>query len=275
MLLENIIIDEEFRDLLPAMDRRKELAEKIEAEGWTDEPITVWQHHNILLDGHNRYAIWQSRNDDGPQVRELKFDSREEAELWVRKHQDSRRNSTDEHKKYNIGRIHELEKKVRGAPEGNTNNRKVKPASLAGLTSTPDDKPSGDTAKRIAEEQGVSERKVYVSRDYANAIDSLDSRGVINKADVLSGNVKIPASREEAMYEPFERKAAKGRQREGNKSGGETAGRGRPNRFTENCSKPIDDAPQPRSKNETANRVAQAVGTSGRTLLDQMRPHYF
>src|SRR5690349_17927193 len=116
--LDDIIIDPEFRDFLPTMEERDRLAAKIELEGWSDGPITVWQHHNILLDGHNRYDIWKERGDDGPHIRELSFATREAAFYWIVNNQCARRNLTPEQQKYLLGRKYTAEKKVLGGDHG-------------------------------------------------------------------------------------------------------------------------------------------------------------
>lgn len=192
LTLDQIVIDPEFRDLLPAMDRRAELAAKIEAEGWSDEPITVWQHHAILLDGHNRYAIWQERGDDGPGIRELKFETREEAIHWAINNQWSRRNLTPEQSRFLLGRKYTAEKKIRGGDGSNQHARKQQMGENIPLAPGP--RTTNPTAARIGKEHGVSDHKVKQAEKYANAVDKLDAEGVVSKADILSGSVKIPAA---------------------------------------------------------------------------------
>ena len=54
--MQEIIIDEEFKSLLPALDPRTylELEENLLQNGCRDA-IVLW--NGILIDGHNRYAI--------------------------------------------------------------------------------------------------------------------------------------------------------------------------------------------------------------------------
>lgn len=198
MELHDIIIKPEFRDFLPSLKDRTALAEKIAAEGWTDEPITVWQHHGILLDGHNRYAIWQERikngiDDDGPLIRELKFDSEEAAFYWVVNNQCARRNLTPEEQRYLLGRKYTAEKSVKGGNDKVLKGRETPNPQNEGLVKG--EVKLGTTAKRIAQENNVGRATVERAEQFANAVDDLDKRGIVAKSEVLSGKVKAPATR--------------------------------------------------------------------------------
>jgi N6-adenosine-specific RNA methylase IME4 len=87
-----MIIDPEFRDLLPALttDERFTLKKAIAADGLRD-PLVVWMEQDILVDGHNRLAICKELD---VQVRTTarSFNSRGEALIWVVENQSGRRN---------------------------------------------------------------------------------------------------------------------------------------------------------------------------------------
>jgi len=54
--MQNILIDEEFRTLLPALDTQTyALLEENILENGCREPITLW--NDILIDGYNRHRI--------------------------------------------------------------------------------------------------------------------------------------------------------------------------------------------------------------------------
>ena len=60
----------------------------------------MWQHHSILVDGHRRLAIWKDQKARGvdvgdPQVKEMPFQSKSEALIWMSIHQESRRNLSE------------------------------------------------------------------------------------------------------------------------------------------------------------------------------------
>lgn len=189
--LDQIIIDPEFRDELPVYDDDG-LADEIATDGWTDEPITVWLHHNILVDGHRRLAIWKAQGGDGPQVREKHFASRDEALLWANKHQGNRRNETDEQRKYRIGRQYTLQKKVKGGYENVAAGKDESNHQNDGSIS---DGENNVTAKRMAAELGIGQSTVERAERFSNAVNDLDKAGIVPKADILSGKVKVPASK--------------------------------------------------------------------------------
>lgn len=95
--IRDITIDDEFETLIPGLseDERFRLMTAIGRDGFRD-PLVVWLNHGILLDGHNRYRIWEEsfQHDENrePSIFEMKFDDRESAIEWVIKNQLSRRN---------------------------------------------------------------------------------------------------------------------------------------------------------------------------------------
>lgn len=88
----NLIIDDEFRDLMPplAKEKRAQLEENLLRDGIQD-PLKVW--NGILIDGHNRYEIAQTHNLEFKIV-EMQFDSRDDVKLWIVKNQFGRRDLT-------------------------------------------------------------------------------------------------------------------------------------------------------------------------------------
>lgn len=89
-MIEKIIIDEEFKSLIPplAEDEYTQLEENILREG-IREPLVVWDH--ILIDGHNRYAI-AKKHDLQCSVVAYSFASRNDVIIWMAKNQFGRRN---------------------------------------------------------------------------------------------------------------------------------------------------------------------------------------
>ena len=83
-------IDEEFKNLIPKSsdDEIKQLEENILEEGCR-EALIIW--NNTIIDGHNRYKICTENNIDFKTI-EKKFNSREEAKVWIVKNQLARRN---------------------------------------------------------------------------------------------------------------------------------------------------------------------------------------
>lgn len=87
-----IAIDLEFESLIPPLadDEYRLLEESILNEGYHSwEPIVTW--NGTVIDGHNRYRICDE-HDIGFTTKEIKFDSRDAAKIWIIKHQFRRRN---------------------------------------------------------------------------------------------------------------------------------------------------------------------------------------
>lgn len=93
MDMPELIVDTEFRDLLP--QARKDEDEGLEASimmtGGPLEEISVWKGHDIIIDGHRRYAICRKHNLPF-KVREMEFSSRDQVIAWMRTWQCDRRN---------------------------------------------------------------------------------------------------------------------------------------------------------------------------------------
>ena len=90
-----IVIDPEFRDLLPPLsaDERQKLTIGINADGCR-EPLVVWAEESVLIDGHNRYAICNDLNLPFEVVTKS-FQTRDEVKMWMCRNQLGRRNLTD------------------------------------------------------------------------------------------------------------------------------------------------------------------------------------
>lgn len=87
-----IKIDPEFQKLIPplAQEELMLLENSILHDGCRD-PLVVWQGHNILLDGHNRYRICNRSKTPFATV-ELAMADREAAKAWIITNQLGRRN---------------------------------------------------------------------------------------------------------------------------------------------------------------------------------------
>ena len=90
--MTDLIVDSEFKDLIPPLEEqeRAQLEENILRDG-IQAPLTIW--NNIIVDGHNRYAIAQKHNLPFKTVAK-DFDDRHDAKIWILKNQLGRRNVT-------------------------------------------------------------------------------------------------------------------------------------------------------------------------------------
>jgi len=93
----DVVVDPELESLLRPLnqDESNKLTTSI-LRGWTDESIKVWLGHNLLVDGHNRFKVWQtalhSDPDNAPNIVELPFESIEDVKVWMVDNQLQRRN---------------------------------------------------------------------------------------------------------------------------------------------------------------------------------------
>ena len=79
--MENIIIDEEFRSLLPALDKVTfALLEENLLENGIRDPLVLW--NNILIDGYNRYSLSKKHAIPFTTVNK-EFDSRDDVLIWI------------------------------------------------------------------------------------------------------------------------------------------------------------------------------------------------
>jgi len=178
-------IDQEFKTLIRPLrkDEYLQLEINLTIDGCR-EPIITW--NNIIIDGHNRYEIC-NRLRIPYAVREMSFNTREDALIWICTNQLGRRNISEENRRYLIGKQYELEKVARKHPNVNGFNQYKKRKR-----GEPRD---GDsfrrTAQRISAEHNISTGSVQKYAIFSRALD------VVGKADpelpgkILSGTFKI------------------------------------------------------------------------------------
>ena len=179
----NLKIDPEFQSQIPPLtdDEFKQLEENILKEGKLLSPLIVW--NNILVDGHNRYAILQKHPEIYFSTMPLPFESREEVLAWICKNQLGRRNLTPEQKYYLMGKQYEAEKAAHGG------DRKSSDAKSSSLNANLID--STKTCDRIAEENGVSKDTVIRASRYMRGVEIAEELIPGLKQSILSGQTKV------------------------------------------------------------------------------------
>lgn len=186
--LANIIIDDEFqarhREL--TNEERQELMIQVERFGFR-EPLVVWQHHNILLDGHNRFDIWHTNyngdDDHAPEVVEYAFPDREAALEWIDKNQRARRNLTSNEMAVLRGREYREADKSPG-------KRNDLVTSCHEVVSKENE---------IASKHGVSPRQIKRDAKFAEAIDTIEANvGKEAVAEIVQSD-KPPVSRKQVQ----------------------------------------------------------------------------
>jgi len=170
--LNDIIIDDEFRDLLASADHeneRKQLKENIKVDGCRD-PIVVWSTDDgdVLIDGHNRLRI--CKDLEMPcQVQALDFDSRADVLRWMYENQRGRRNMTRQQLSVLRGKLYnETKKTSSGRPKSKPKTGDGKELAQSGPI-----KSTGATADIVAEETGVSRNTIKRDGKRAEMLDKI------------------------------------------------------------------------------------------------------
>ena len=196
----NLKIDPEFQNQIPPLtdDEYKQLEENILKEGKLLSPLIVW--NNILVDGHNRYAILQKHPEICFSTMPLRFANREEALAWICKNQLGRRNLTPEQKKFLIGKQYSVEHRK---PGGNGNNqhtaaaKKTAPEELCQIDTIPPTSAEASIRKQIAERNNVSESYVARSEKFMRGVEIMEQMVPGMQEKILSGQFKV---RDADMY---------------------------------------------------------------------------
>ena len=92
--MPSIQIDQEFKELIPPLleEEYQQLKQNIITANKCKNAIMLW--NGIIIDGHNRFYICVEHGIEF-EVKDLHFDSREDAKLWILENQLGRRNLTD------------------------------------------------------------------------------------------------------------------------------------------------------------------------------------
>lgn len=170
-------IDPEFKNLIPPLspEEKLQLEANLKAFGCLD-PLIVWQHQNILLDGHNRYEIC-AKEQIPYKVLEIEITNREAALSWIANHQLGRRNITPEVASYLRGKryLH-----LRGNREDNLRQNSQNGKSCLSVESNLEQDLSNgksclsvNVAKNLAAEYKVGERTIRNDAQFTSALDTL------------------------------------------------------------------------------------------------------
>ena len=182
-----IKVDPEIESLIPPLkpEEQAKLLESIKMEGCRD-PLVVWAEHNILLDGHNRFAICQELSIPF-RVTMLSFPDKDHAMLWILRNQLGRRNLSDFQFKLMVGREYELEKKVTWGGDRKSDAFKVNQFRQNGGVDS-----STETAERLAEEHNISPRTVERSADLFRSHQAVKEVAPEVARKFESEEIKIP-----------------------------------------------------------------------------------
>ena len=183
-----IIIDEEFRFLLPQLDEEtfRLLEENILEYGCRD-PLVLWD--GVLIDGYNRYRICKHHNIPFRTVN-MEFDSREEVLIWIISNQVSRRNLTPIQLSHFRGLHFNADKKLHGSSDrfcASSPKAHFEPLG------------AGSTATRLAEHYKVSRETIKRNAKLAETLTAIGEISPDIKRKILHGEIQISKSRLEAL----------------------------------------------------------------------------
>ena len=177
--VRQIIIDEEFKALLPALDPEtfRLLEENILQYGCRDA-IVLWE--GILIDGHNRYKICTT-HDIPFDTMDMAFASREEVLIWIISTQVSRRNLTPLQLSNYRGLHYRADKKIQGTYLRNTSE--IKNAQNGPFQNS--------TANKLAKQYKVSRNTIRRDEKLAEALTAIGEASPEAKRMILAGEASI------------------------------------------------------------------------------------
>lgn len=144
----------ELRDFLDILtdDERKGLEADIVASGGAREPLIIWKEKNVIVDGHNRYAICMAHNLPF-KTEAMSFPNIEAVKQWMLRNQLNRRNLTPMRISYFRGLLYNQmkqdPKQARVAQDGKT------------------------TAAKLGEQFGVNEKTIRRDGNVAAGIEAV------------------------------------------------------------------------------------------------------
>jgi len=177
--IQNIVIDDEFKLLLPALDKATyvSLEESLLQYGCRD-PLILWD--GILVDGFNRFEI--CRKHDIPfKTVDMQFDSRDWAMIWIIATQISRRNLNPFQLAYFRGMHYNAVKRIRGGDHISEEEKaKCQNGTLVDATST-----------SLANQYNVSRRTIMRDAQLADALTTIGKVSYDAQRNILSGKTRI------------------------------------------------------------------------------------
>ena len=190
-----ITVDPEFKSNIPPLSDEEfaQLEKNILADGCRD-PLVLWGQ--LLVDGHNRYAICTKHGLPFDTVQK-EFASRDEALDWTDANQLGRRNLTPDQRSI-----------IRGRRYNRTKKTMTESGSMKGKASAEVAQAPTNTAATIAKAHGVSERTIKSDGKRAEAIDKLARTAPEQAKAVLDGKKRFNEVRREIKLDEVKEAAA-------------------------------------------------------------------
>ena len=178
---ENLQINPKFEQIIPPLtaDEFAQLEENILKLGRVTDSIKIW--NGFIVDGHHRYKIIQNHPEIPYTTDEMSFDSEYEAIAWMCSAQLGRRNITEAHRQYLLGKRYDAEKNING---GDRRSEQVKSVVQIGPL-----KSAHVTREKIAQETNTNLSYVKNCDRFARGIDAAEEVFPGIKDKILSGEV--------------------------------------------------------------------------------------
>lgn len=178
--MKELRINPEFQAIIPKLtdDEYSQLVDSLIDEGCRDA-LVVW--NDVIVDGHNRYAICCDLDIDFKTVNK-DFESDDEAKLWIIKNQLGRRNLSDHDRRLMIGMRYETEKTVK---QKRDEKGRFAPCPVF------QDTAKGRTVDRIADDLGVSRSTVEASEHYLNGFRNIQQVDPIEAEKIEQDKSKL------------------------------------------------------------------------------------
>jgi len=190
-MTETLKIEPELQNLLPPLTA-EELAqlEKNLLNGKATVTLIVWKERNVLLDGHNRYALCRKHRLPF-EIDRVSLPSLEAAKRWLISYQLGRRNLAAEQASYLRGKQYEMEKSPRGG------DRKSKRQNGALITK-----------ERLAQQHKVATKTIERDAKFARSVHAIaaaagpEARNVILVRYTKLGRAEVQKLAEIARSQP-------------------------------------------------------------------------
>ena len=176
--MNELKIDNEFKELIQGLeiDEREILKKNIRKEGCRD-PIVLW--NDVILDGHNRYAICTEYELEYKTVN-VELANRNEAINWIIDNQLGRRNLPRSVKTYLVGRRYTNEKQTYGGDRKSEDFKEESSGQNDHLIN------EQKTAEKIADQNKITERTVRRNEEFSNSVDTLAEASGETPMDIIA-----------------------------------------------------------------------------------------
>ncbi len=193
-------INREWQELIPALDQREidALIVSLRSEGCR-QPITVWKGKNIIVDGHNRYAICTKLNIPFA-IEELDFEDEYRVKIWMINNQLARRNLGIEHLAELACKLAEVEQELAEKRKlANLKQNTNKPKTPETSQST--DSLTGGSREIKGKAFEKAAQKAGISRSTVERYDAIQRKGTEEQKEaVRTGQKKIGTVYKEIQY---------------------------------------------------------------------------